>query len=200
MVVVMANWIKRKPTTLVGIGLGIGLMVGTGMMVGTLCGLWSGGPDEPQLPELVLHAEGATGCSTMAIATGVVDEDAEGLFTLDFLTGELSCFVIYTKGPLAQQLGAVFKANVAKTLGGVQQGKKPHYLMVTGKANFLRGGATNVRPAFCVCYVVDTNSGKWVAYGIRWNSMEAARGNRQQDEMVPLATGNVRSGAIREQP
>lgn len=178
----------------------IGLLVGTGMMVGTLCGLWSDTPDEPQLPELVLHAEGASGCDTMAVATGLVDEEAEGLFTLDFVTGELSCFVIYTKGALAQQLGAVFKTNVAAALGGVQQGKKPHYLMVTGKANFLRGGATAVRPAMCVCYVVDTNSGKWVAYGIRWNPTSAARGMRQQDEMVPLATGNVRSGAIREQP
>jgi hypothetical protein len=197
----MTHWLRRNPAIWVAAGLGMGLLVGVGMMIGTLCGVWSAGSGGWTFPETVLHAEAATGCETMAVATGVIDEDVEGLFTLDFLTGELSCFVLYAKGPLAQKLGATFKTNVAAAFGAIEQGKKPHYLLITGKANFTRGtGAGAVRPAYSVCYVVDTNTGKWVAYGIPWNQTASAQGRLQEAVMVPLANGVIRSAQLRENP
>jgi hypothetical protein len=93
----------------------------------------------------------------------------------------------------------MFKANVTAPalLGTPQAGKKPHYLMVTGKANFVRGGSTTVRPGYSIVYVVDTNTGKWVAFGIPWNPGASARGQLQEAAMIPLAQGNARSAAIR---
>jgi len=194
----MANWLTRKPTALLAAGLAMGLLVGVGMMIGALCAVWVQPSGQTGLPDTLLHAEAATGCESMAIATGPVDDDAEGLFTLDFLTGELSCFVMYTKGPAARSIGGTFKANVTAPalLGQAGAGKKPHYLLVTGKANFV-GGSAAVRPGYSVAYVVDTNTGKWVAFGIPWNRSSSSRGIVQTDALVPLAQGNARSAAIR---
>lgn len=196
----MANWLTRKSAALLAVGLALGLLVGVGMMMGTLCTVWVQPSGQTGHPEVVLHAESASGCDSMAVATGPVDDDAEGLFTLDFLTGELSCFVLYTKGPSARQVGGTFKANVTAPalLGTPQAGKKPHYLLVTGKAAFIRGGGTSqVRPGYSVAYVVDTNTGKWVAFGIPWNPGGPSRGQAQVADMIPLAQGNARSAAIR---
>ncbi len=41
------------------------------------------------MPETVLNASASHGGETFAMATGPVDADVEGLFMLDFLTGEL---------------------------------------------------------------------------------------------------------------
>jgi hypothetical protein len=193
----MANRFSRKSTALVAVGLAMGLLVGVGMMIGTLCAVRANNPGQLVLPETVLHAEACTNCETMAVATGVIDDDVEGFYTLDFLTGELQCFVLYAKGPRAQKLGGLFKASVPVALGGVEQGKKPHYLLVTGKANFA-GVTTQVRPAYSVAYVVDTNSGKFVAFGIPWNRASPARGTIQEAQMVVLAQGLARTAAIRE--
>jgi hypothetical protein len=195
----MANWLTRKSAALLGVGLALGLLVGVGMMTGTLCAVWFQHASPTGHPELVLHAESASGCDSMAVATGPIDEDSEGLFTLDFLTGELSCFVIYAKGPAARSIGGKFKANVTAPtlLGTPQAGKKPHYLLVTGKTNFVRGGSSTMRPGFSVAYVVDTNTGKWVAFGVPWNPSASARGQVQEAALIPLATDNARSAAIR---
>lgn len=195
----MANWLTRKSTALLAVGLALGLLAGVGMMMATRCAVWSQPSGQTGPPEVILHAESATGCDSMAIATGPVDDDAEGLFTLDFLTGELSCFVLYTKGPAAKSIGGRFKTNVTAPalLGTPAAGKKPHYLMVTGKANFVRGGATTVRPGYSVVYVVDTNTGKWVAFGVPWNPGGSSRGQVQEAALIPLATDNARSAAIR---
>jgi hypothetical protein len=194
----MTHWLRKKPAAWLAAGVAMGLLVGIGLLVGSIVGFRSAAP-QVTLPETILHAEAAVGSDKMAVATGAIDEEVEGFFTLDFLTGELSCFVIYTKGPMAQKLGAIFKTNVTAAFGGVEQGKQPHYLLVTGRANFIRaGGSGNVRPAYSVCYVVDTNTGNWVAYGLPWNIGSMARGQAQQEQFVVLARGKVRAAELRE--
>jgi hypothetical protein len=127
------------------------------------------------------------------MATGPIDEEVEGLFTLDYLTGELQCFVI---NPRNYQWGGVFKANVVSDLG-VQQGKKPNYVMVTGMANFQRGAAANA-PAMCAVYVADANTGNFVAYGLSWNRTMARGMAPQAGALVKLGVGKARSLEIRE--
>jgi len=178
-----------RPKVMLVVGLVMGLLVGVGMMIGTLVGV--GYQEQP----LVLHATGSHGGETFAMATGPIDSDVEGLFLLDFLTGELQCRVIY---PHRQgQMGGVFKYNVIADLG-VQAGKKPDYVLVTGGANFTRGTGANT-PASCVVYVADANTGNFAAYGIMFNRTMFRTGAAPlPGSFALLAAGKAREVVIRD--
>ncbi len=178
------------------VGIGLGLLVGVGMMVGTLVAVHWQSETQLLLPETALYATGATGGKSMAVATGPIDSDMEGLFTLDFLTGDLQCFVMYTKGVLAYKFGGAFKTNVIKDLG-IGKAKAPSFLMVTGQTNFLRGGGAD-RPALSVVYVIDENTGRFAAYGLLWNTGNAAGGIAQGGQLRLLQVGKVRSIDLRD--
>jgi hypothetical protein len=166
----------------------MGLLVGVGLMIGTLVGVGH------QQPPVVLHATASHGGQTFAMATGPVDTDVEGLFMLDYLTGELQCRVIYPHR--GGQFGGLYKHNVIADLG-VQAGKKPDYVMVTGQASFTRGGATNT-PAGCVVYVADANTGHFAAYSFMFNRTAYRAGAPQQGTFTLLGAGKAREVVIRE--
>lgn len=136
----------------------------------------------------VFHAAATHGGQSMALATGSVDE-GEGLFVLDYLTGDLHCFVIYPR--FATKFLAHYQTNVIQVLG-VQPGKKPDYLMVTGQMEFRQGTALN-RPAGTVVYVADANTGKFAAFGVPWNRQAANVGQPQQGPLVLLDVGQARA-------
>jgi hypothetical protein len=163
----MSKHFTRKWTTLLAISLAIGL-----------------------LAETTLHAASTTRTDSMAAATGPVDDDTEGLFTLDFQTGDLLCFVMYPKGAGARKLGGFFKTNVLKDLG-VDREKKPNYMLITGQTNFLRGSGT-VRPGFSVFFVFDVNTGKFAAYGVPWDATSAARSAPQRAALILLDAQTIR--------
>jgi hypothetical protein len=113
----------NKSWGMLAIGLVAGLTLGGAMAVGMVLG--QRGPALSRLPSLAdieLKAAASHGADTFAIATGYVDEDVEGLYTLDFLTGDLQCFVV---NPRTGATGGWFKANVANVLS-VERGKKPN--------------------------------------------------------------------------
>jgi hypothetical protein len=156
-------------------GLLLGLTVGGAMTIGVLLaqrGSTTG------LEGLQLKAMASHGSDTFAIATGPVDDDVEGLYTLDFLTGDLQCFVI---NPRNGAFGGLFKTNVANVLS-VEKGKKPNYLMVTGTIN-VAGGYGGARPAACLCYVVDSNTGEVAAFSFPWAKSATSAGVGQSTEM-----------------
>ena len=129
----------------------------------------------------------------MGMATGPIDEEVEGCFFLDFLTGDVQCAVINAR---SGELAGVFKGNVIKDLG-IEQGKKPAYRMVTGAVNFI--GATGAaRPARSVLYVLDTNSGNFAGYTLNWNRTLATARRPQAGALVALIKGNARAAQIRE--
>jgi len=186
----MLNWIKNRPVWTLTIGLTLGALVGAGAMLSQSLG------DRATLalPETLLNASGADSCDEFAIATGAVDSDAEGLFTLDFLTGDLQCSVIYVKNGV-NKFGGAFRTNILNDLG-LEKSKQPKYLMVTGLASFVRGGG-NTRPGMSVCYVLDANTGNFAAYGVPWNPQDAARTQPQQGKLVLLDKGMARQQPIR---
>ncbi len=141
-----------------------------------------------QFPTTPLNAAATSGGTTMVIATGPIQEGVEGFFILDFITGELTCSVL---NPRTGQLGGAYKANVVADLG-VEQGKQPQYLMVTGAANFRMGGG-NVLPAESVVYVADANTGRYVAYWLPWNRIAAQQNFPQASLMQVLGTGSARN-------
>ncbi len=141
-----------------------------------------------QFPETLLNASSTHGGSTMAIATGPIDSGVEGFFVLDFITGELTCSVL---NPRTGAMGGAYRANVVSDLG-VEQGKQPQYLMVTGAANFRTQGG-NIKPAESVVYVADANTGHYVGYWLPWNRAAAQYNFTQASPMQVLGKGSARN-------
>ncbi|MCA9145427.1 MAG: hypothetical protein H6823_07110 [Planctomycetaceae bacterium] len=141
-----------------------------------------------QLPATLLNASATHGGTTMAVATGPIQDGVEGFFVLDFITGELTCSVL---NPRTGVMGGAFRANVVSDLG-VEQGKQPQYLMVTGAAEFRTQGG-NIAPAQSVVYVADANTGRYVAYWLPWNRQAAQYNFAQASPMMVLGTGSARN-------
>jgi hypothetical protein len=145
------------------------------------------------LQEKPLHASTAAVGESFAMATGAIDQDVEGLYLLDFLTGDLQCVVLNFR---TARFNAVFRTNVLNDLG-IDPSKKPQYLMTTGAINFPRG-ASVARPGNSVVYVLETNTGNFAAYGLPWRRELAVTGRVQGSPLMLLDVGQARTAALRE--
>ncbi len=157
------NLKENKPLVVVAVGAMAGLLVAVGILIGMMTSRPSGQARFPlpmiDLAETSLHATASHGTDTFIAATGQIDQYAEGLFLLDALTGDLQCVVMSNR---TAKFASFYKTNVLDALG--VQGKKPQFLLVTGYVEFRSGGTS--RPAHCVAYVVDANTGRYAAYGV----------------------------------
>jgi hypothetical protein len=145
------------------------------------------------LQEKQLRAATAAVGDSFAMATGPIDEEVEGLYMLDFLTGDLQCVVLNYR---TTKFNAIFRTNVLNDLG-VDPAKKPKYLMTTGAINIPRGYSV-ARPANSVVYVLETTTGRFAAYGIPWRRELAATARPQAFTLVLLDVGIARTAALRE--
>lgn len=182
---------KSLPWLTFGIGLAIGVSAGVGMLIGakSVSHDEAAGSESPEEIMSRLHAAAAHGGNSLAMATGRIDEDVEGVFILDFLTGDLHCWVINPRA-LGQGFIGQYKQNILADLG-LEKGKSPDYVLTTGGVTAVRGAGAE-RPAQCVVYVGDGNSGNVVAYGLPWNPTLKAAGRAQGGPMVRLAVGKAR--------
>jgi len=190
----MRSWQRIKVRGIWLSGLASGLLIGVGMMIGAVVVNSQWAPNKEasiQLPA-DLQAVASSGASTFAIATGQVSE-SEGIYFLDFLTGNLTCAVLYKNG----EWGARFATNVFLDLE-VQASKKPHFMMVTGATNFARGPGGGT-PGKSVVYVVDSTTGSFVVYWIPWNRQAEANLSRQSGALIMLQKGQARDLQIRDQ-
>lgn len=175
-------------------GLVLGLTIGGAMTIGVLLGQRTDSVAKiAGFEDLRLKAMASHGGDTFAIATGPVDDEVEGLFTVDYLTGDLQCFV---PNPRTGGVAGWFKANVANDLT-VERGKKPAYLIATGEFNF-SSASGNSRPAASLVYIVDANSGEVACYTFPWNKSATAAGATQATPMVLAGKWKARSIAIRK--
>ncbi|MGN6136318.1 MAG: hypothetical protein ACTHOU_17680 [Aureliella sp.] len=158
-------------------------------------GYWLGSHSRQpaSLLELSPVASAASGAN-MAVATGQVSEEAEGVFFLDYLTGDLQCLVYY---PRSGAFGARYYTNVHGQLPS--QGKNAEYLMVTGAAMSTRT-SSNVRPANCLVYVTDVNSGTFAAYAVPWNKTAESSSQAQGGPLVFVGGGPIRNYQVAEPP
>jgi hypothetical protein len=188
------NQVKTQHGVWLAAGLAIGLAVGGAVAVGVLLGRQADSHAlAASLAELKLHAMSSHGAESFAIATGPVDEDVEGLFTLDFLTGDLQCFVI---NPRNGAFGGWFRANVLDALPA-EKGKKPSYLLVTGQIN-VTGGYGGQRPAASLCYVVDANTGDVAAFSFPWARAATSAGVPQASPMRLVGKWKARNLELRQ--
>ena len=186
------NLVMKSPFAWMLLG---GVLVGTGFVAGRSSsvdphGLLTG---FPSVPGHVLHASSASSGEHFSMATGAIDEDAEGVFVLDHLTGVLKCAVLNHR---TGKFSALFQRNVSPDLGGLSKNAK--YQMVTGLMNFQRG-ASIVRPGLSVVYVLDATSGRMMAYGIPWQREAATTGRPQLASLLPIDVLQARTVQVRAQ-
>lgn len=193
----MNTWVK-SPRWLAGFACGAAavLLVLLGVVLGRIGSETNSSiPNDLAPNDLVpkLQAYATHGADTFAMATGPIDEESEGLYILDYLTGDLHCWVM---NPRTGKFGGVFKHNVWTDLG-TPKTKTTKYVMVTGGANFARGGST-ARPAASVLYVADAVTGVVAAYNIPWDRAAFASGRSQSGGFLKLDMGQARNIVIRD--
>jgi hypothetical protein len=176
------------------LGLAAGIVVTAVGIAGYSLGMLNTSQSNQNVPPAMLNAMGATHGETIAMATGPMD-DCEALYVLDYLTGDLQCWVIESR---TGKFNSLFKYNVTADLA-VEQGKKPDYVMVTGSAGFRGGGIAN-NLGSSVCYVADGNTGNVAAYAVPWNSAASSQGRAQSGNLILLHVGKARMAAIRDVP
>ena len=181
---------KTKPAWLVGFGVCLGLLVGLGMTIGAIVGMKaSGGSGNAALDELRVRATSTHGAESFAIATGQIDGEAEGVFFLDYLTGDLNCYVI---NPRSGKFCAWFSTNVQKELPVDKSANRASYVMTTGEWTPYRSGVGAGQPAGCVVYVADANTGNFAAYSFPWQPSFKNLA-AQASPMVTLDIGKARN-------
>ena len=165
----MAAW----PVTVVaaGVAFAAGLLVGP---------RWSG----PHLP--LAQAMTSLTDLSFAVCTAPIDVGSEGLFILDFETGDLTGGVLAPNGKFA----ATYRHNVLEDLG-IQLGavKNQRFMVVPGMAKV---GTPSARMGQSVLYVTDAATGVTVAYGIPTSGKPGAAASAAT--LVPLDIAKPRSG------
>lgn len=112
-----------------------------------------------------VQATGTARNDAFSAATGSIDENVEGLFLLDPLTGQLSCYILNP-----YKLGFTMAYRYDKVLQDLdmQKDKGARLLLVTGLVDYkLKTGIE--RPSEAVAYVVDSSTGNFAAYAVPWN-------------------------------
>lgn len=151
-------------------------------------GFWYGAHSQPGGLSLDLNTVSTAASGTnMAVATGQISDESEGVFFLDFLTGDLQCLVYY---PRQGAFGARYYTNVQAQMPG--SGKSTQYLMVTGNAISART-SSNVKPANCLVYVTDVNSGMFAAYAVPWNKTAESSSQMQGGPLLFVGGGPIRN-------
>lgn len=194
----ISTWVRRSVLPL-SLGLAIGIVGAVGFASGWISHAQTPAAQaQPQIPaellsQVGLSADSASTGKTMAICTGRIDADVEGLYVLDFTTGNLFCWVINARGGgfLAQ-----YMTNVRQDFGDVEQGRNPEYLMVTGFVNVAGGAGADGRPADSIVYVADANSGAVVGYTLVWNRTRAAAGGAQGGGLIKVTQGLARDSTL----
>jgi hypothetical protein len=159
-------------------GLAAGLVVGL-----NLGGLW------PQVP---VHATATHGQDNFAICTGVLDENVEGIFVLDSVTGELKAAAMNVQ---TRRFNTWFEYNVARDLP--TNSKNPQYRIVSGITNIRQVVAAG-QLARTVIYVAEATSGQVMAYGVPWVTGRHSSPIPLRETLVPLDRWQFRTTAIRD--
>ena len=138
---------------------------------------------------LGVHAATSAGNDSFSVATGQIDENVEGLFLLDGLTGDLTCNVISI---FNGKFFARMHRNVLNDLD-LDDDKNTRLLLVTGMWSF-RSQSGQMRPSDSLIYVVDSSSGNYAVYAVPWNKLVSNKGRQgwHIDEIILLDKGSSR--------
>lgn len=133
------------------------------------------------------------GADNFAIATGLVDDGIEGLYFLDFLTGDLRAAVVSRRNG---EFTGFFQHNVMGDFDQVAD--TPRFLMVTGEADIPRGrGPTQIGKS--LVYVAEATSGQVFAYALPFDASANAAGKSQVGTFIRVGGGSFRDVFVRDQ-
>lgn len=124
---------------------------------------------------------------SLSMATGSIELGTDALYTLDHLTGDLTCWILNSRS------GAVstsFRVSAATAMGITGEAD---YVMTTGYMEFSGGNEGNVKPALSVVYVGDGNSGKAVCFVLMYNKQALVRGDATGGELRLISQMETRS-------
>jgi hypothetical protein len=146
------------------------------------------------LPALPVHAVASASNSSFLVATGAINEENEGLYCLDPITGELSCWILNRN---SAKFSAVYRyKNVMEDVGD-RNDKNPEFLLLTGEYSYKGVVRGTLRPVTSVVYVVNSTNGKFAAYTVLWND-NLWQVEQHIGELQLLDTGVARKLKIRE--
>ena len=150
--------------------------------------------DWPNVSQLMASAsESSEGFS---MATGLVDDDVEGLFILDHLTGDLRGLLINVR---TGKFSSFYQHNVIEDLGTAKI-KNPKYILLTGHASFRDGiGAPRSRLSRSAIYVAELDSGVVAAYAVPWMPGDQQFGRSRKGTFVALDRAKFRDIPLRDQ-
>lgn len=174
-----------------------GMIVVLGMIVGSLLtGILVRSSVSPALEigcPINVHAATSANSEGFSVSTGQIDENIEGLFLLDEVTGDLTCHVIST---FTGQFFARMQHNVLGDLE-IDDDKNTRLLMVTGLWNF-RNQTGQLRPSKSIVYVVDSTTGNFAAYTVPWSKIisNKSRQGKHTSGLKLLGTGKSRTTQI----
>ena len=192
----MSRTLKQVLCLGLGSGIAIGILLAAGFSFGWLTHAATTADeqiDEDFAREMILKAASASGGKSMAMATGAMDENVEGLFVLDFTSGNLFCWVIDRRG--GGFLGQ-FQTNVRADFGPIEQGRTPDYVMVTGFLNVAGGAGPQGNPARTVCYVADANTGAVCGYSLMWSRTRQQVSQPQAGALVKVSQAIARDNSL----
>jgi hypothetical protein len=164
--------------------LGCGFYVGNRMSQSVRASNW-----QSHVPTEILNATATHGSSTLAVCTASIDEETDGFFALDYLTGDLKGWVF---NPRTGAFGGLFLTNVSQYLG--PPGKNAEYLLVSGRISPAAAGSST-RAASMVLYVVDVRGGQFAAFSVPWDRSMRNSGATQSSVFLPVGGDTIRSPA-----
>lgn len=160
----------------------VGMALGAMLVAG-----WHGATSAPQARAVATH-----GSDNFAIATGLVDDEIEALYFLDYLTGDLRAAIVNRRNA---RFTGYFEYNVMADFQGISD--QPKFLMVTGLAGLVRGaGPTQIGRS--LIYVAEASSGQVAAYALPFNSTLQASGAPQRGPFIKVAQGSFRDTFVRD--
>ena len=143
-----------------------------------------------------LKASATASSEGFSMATGLVDDDVEGVFTLDHLTGELRGLLLNVR---TGKFNSFYQYNVVEDLGTAKI-KNPKYVLLTGEAAFRDGiGVPRARLSRSAIYVAELDSGVVAAYAVPWAPGHQTLGRTTNTTFIPLDRAKFRKVAIRDQ-
>ncbi len=138
----------------------------------------------------ILHADSSSGGASISLASARVTQEYEGLFILDHKSGNLFCVLL---NPRTGQEVATFSANVFVGLN-LNNVAGLDLVMTTAFVDLTEGGRAGIaRPATCVCYVADGNSGRAAGYGFLFNPQAVLQNVGQNGQLQLMWQGAVRA-------
>jgi len=142
------------------------------------------------LPHSPLHAVSTDSNDAFIIATGPLDQEVEGLYLLDCLTGNLMVTVPTRMG---NGFAGGFRYNILNDFR-VDPAKKPRFLMVTGSINLAVGAGAGQQmfPGISLLYIAEITTGRSVVYGTFWDRNAWKAGRPVNMALRPLANMPIR--------